>query len=1044
MSTPPRRRQPAGLAELIERLREAGGEPTALELAEALWLAHRTAPFAGGADPARGGEPPQTGSVPPDASAPQLLDPPAAPPPEAPHGLTEQSAPVSLYAPDRYGGRPDLAFPVHAPAASTLPGLLGLQRALRPLMGYRPQLPPVSGPLDEDASAELSARSGAVRPVFGRTERRGAEIQLLMDASTTASVWQLTFDCLRQTCEQLGAFRDVQALYLHRAPDGTPLIGTGPEREATRLRPADQYRDTTGRRLTLIVSDCVGPLWQDGGAQRLLHRWSSGSPLAVVQPLPPRLWPRTALPAEPGVLLRAGRPGTRLSFERDGYGPPPPEDALPVPVLLPTPGALGSWASLLGGGGTGSARGAAAWVRPRHHAMPVPAVGGSVGAGGRGPDPRELLRAFRASASPGALQLAVHLTAVPLVLPVIQLVQEAILPGTGPMELAEVLLSGLLERLPGIDGSPGPRYVFVPGVQELLFQSLDRSAAMLVLKYVSEYVTRRFGKGTRNFPALAVAQLSGLSGRGGADATGGLDVTEVTDAVRHAPGQPDGHPADDLFAEVPAQVVRWYAPEAPASSGLAEAWRLLRRWWEQGDPELLRIAREHAEAAIAALERSASAGSSGTAGSSSTADPAGTDPAGTGELSRARLVLGQVLHALTETGAVRREPRLARSLLHDAAAQLSGQDLDTRFALAAVQHDLWEAEGDPAHLHAARRTLSRMADEAAASGRPLPEGTEVRRRLWLGRVLLALSRSEQAAGTGQRTHAAAAVRELRAAAGLLESAGGEERRLCAVLLDLSGALREVAATPADRLANLDRAEAAAGDSDALRLRCARARARVHRDTGDWAAADFAYAAAEAFAERDSPDRGELLAEWGTMLLDGADDTTRAEGVLREALTAAPPDGPLAARLPLLLGRALVARFAREHFLPDLYEGSHLLEQAARKARDSALRAEAWRLLGSAEQQRPDSHLRRERTERTLRRSLAEARRARGRAAASVAVARACHALAAHHERQGRTHTALTDYRAAAAEWQQLASELHELPWAEVRETRERVAALEAG
>ncbi|MGH3312315.1 MAG: SAV_2336 N-terminal domain-related protein, partial [Streptomyces sp.] len=311
------------VAELVARLRGAGWEPTAQEVAEALWLARWTAPDAreeaGRAVAGRAGDAATGASAPegpPSVRTPE--QPPARALSRTAHAGAERSAPVSLYAPARHGGAPGGTFAVRAPAAAALPGLLGYQRALRPLLGYRPQLPPAPGSLDEAASADLSARSTAVRPVFGPALRRAAEVLLLMDASATTSVWQLTFDSLRQTCEQLGAFRDVQALYLHRATDGTPLIGTSPDRSAGRLRPADQYRDTTGRRLTLIVSDCVGPLWQGGGAQRLLHRWSGGSPLAVVQPLPPRLWSRTALPAEPGVLVRDRGAGGRVTFEPDG------------------------------------------------------------------------------------------------------------------------------------------------------------------------------------------------------------------------------------------------------------------------------------------------------------------------------------------------------------------------------------------------------------------------------------------------------------------------------------------------------------------------------------------------------------------------------------------------------------------------------------------------------------------------------------------------------------------------------------------------------
>ncbi|QPP06629.1 tetratricopeptide repeat protein [Streptomyces bathyalis] len=997
------------LAALVSRMREAGWEPTAEEVADALWLARWADP---GAREVTQPAPVQDGEEAAEAAgdlyghrrqmpAPETDEPESRSPAPGRRAATPSRSTVSLYAPDRHGGAPGSAFPVRAPAASTLPGLLGMQRALRPLLGYRPRLPSLPSAhsvLDEAASAELSARSGAVRPVFGPAARPEAELLLLMDASATTSVWQLTFDKLRQTCERLGAFRDVQALCLHRGKGGTPLIGTGPDPSTTRLRPADQYRDTTGRRLTLIVSDCVGPLWQDGGAQRLLHRWSGGSPTAVVQPLPPRLWPRTALPGEPGLLVRDTGQGGPVTFEPDGYGPPPAPDALPVPVLLPTPAALGSWARLLGGEGRQTVRGAAAWVRPRHHAMPAPQ-------GSRRADPRELLGAFRASASPGALDLAVHLAAVPLVLPVIQLVQEAMLPDTGPMELAEVLLSGLLERLPDVEDSPGPRYDFVYGVQELLLQSLDQGAAELVLKHLSEYVTRRFGKGTRNFPALAVARLSRRS-------VGEEPAEDARSDIRDVP--------DELFAQIPARVVRQYIPDpaADASGGAAQAELLLRRWREQGDPWLLDEARRHAEAGVAAEEENA------------------------------RLVLGQVLRAMTRTGAVRRRPGRAQELLREAESLLTGDGIEIRLELARVQYELWKNDGDLAPLLAAVRTLRGAAGGTRRADGTLRKRVEAERRLWLGRVLLELCRTEDGGHAEQRSVAAEAAVELGAAADLLITTGRPDDRLCGALLDRSSALRRSGAEISERLANLDRAEVAAGEDGALRLRCARGRARVHRDGGDLSAADSAFAAAEALTERDSLDRAELLTEWGSMLLDdgGAEEASgHAEGLLREALTTAPAEGALASRVQLLLGGALVARYQREQFLPDLYEGCHLLELAARKSPEGQLRAEAWLSLGKARQLYPAGHVQPGRAREALTRSLNEALEARGAARASVAVARALMGRADLHRRADRSQAALADYRAASDEWQRLAGELsEELPWDEIRETRERIAALEAG
>ncbi|MCE0446259.1 hypothetical protein LT493_20365 [Streptomyces tricolor] len=129
------------------------------------------------------------------------------------------------------------------------------------------------------------------------------------------AVWGEMVEELRQACQQSGAFASVNVHQLYADEAGSPLVGTtaGPGRR-TRLRPADELHDPSGRRLTFVISDCVGPLWQNGTAQRLLHGWPRTAPLAVVQPLPPRLWGRTALPAEPGLLVRTGETGGRLDF----------------------------------------------------------------------------------------------------------------------------------------------------------------------------------------------------------------------------------------------------------------------------------------------------------------------------------------------------------------------------------------------------------------------------------------------------------------------------------------------------------------------------------------------------------------------------------------------------------------------------------------------------------------------------------------------------------------------------------------------------------
>ncbi|MEW2168232.1 SAV_2336 N-terminal domain-related protein [Streptomyces sp. NPDC007084] len=600
------------IAELIARMRRIGLDPDAGQLADALWLARWSRPT-GTVPDERGTPSPDPAAPPGDGPGPVRADSPDAgsrdggprdggprdggprdggprdagsrdpgrplpgdlPPPgggaapgdgPTPAGGTGADRRVALYPVPRDGaprGGPRgraAELPLGVPAAPALPSPLELQRALRPLQGYRTAAPPLRTTLDETATAELSARAGGlVLPVFRGVTRADAALQLVMDASSSMRVWDRMFTELEQVFAQLGAFWGVEVSHLHQGPDGEPAVSRSPEPGAAPLHSADRLSDPTGRRVTLLVSDCAGPLWHSGRAHRLLHHLSRLGPVAVLQPLPQRMWNRTRLPVSYGRLTRGeALAGAATLTVRLPAGTPPEAraGALPVPVLPPEPAALGAWARLLSGAGAGPVAGAVGWVRHDHGPAQGPRAGRRLSG-------LELVSRFRSNASKTAGRLAGYLAAAPLSLPVMQLVQRTMLPGSGPSELAEVLLSGLVSRAKAEDhGEDGAQwYEFAPGVQEALLSPLGRDEAMLVLKHCSEYIEYRFGRGGPNFPALALAQLGdGGSGRphppgtgypgdptGGADSGGNGDNGAATLVP-----QP--------FAEVAARVLERFMP----------------------------------------------------------------------------------------------------------------------------------------------------------------------------------------------------------------------------------------------------------------------------------------------------------------------------------------------------------------------------------------------------------------------------------------------------------------------------------------------------
>ncbi|MFJ7997906.1 SAV_2336 N-terminal domain-related protein [Streptomyces sp. NPDC096310] len=1102
------------LAALVARLRGAGLDPDAEQLCDALWLAQQTRRDRGAPAGAGPGEAPRAGLRGPGRAGAQD---PRVPPgpggtegtsrangddtPERLQGLPVEDPRIALHpVPRPAGARASgtrsggaaAALTLGVPAAPALPAPLELQRALRPLQRYRPSAPPLRRTLDEVATVELSARAGGlIIPVFRGVSRGDAILQLVMDASSSMRVWERLFAELQQIFGQLGAFRDVQTRYLHQGPDGAPAVSRSPDPAAAPLSSADRLSDPTGRRVTVVVSDCAGPLWHSGRAHRLLHQLGRQAPTAVLQPLPQRMWNRTRLPVTYGVLSRGEGPAGAAVLKVGGDAATAPAarpGALAVPVLPPVAGALGAWARLLSGTGAGRISGAVGWVRADQPPAPAPRPGDRMSS-------LQLVSRFRSAASPVAGQLAVYLAAAPLCLPVMQLVQRTMLPDSGPSELAEVLLSGLLSRSKGDGADDGPWYEFTPGVQEALLGPLGRDEAILVLKHCSEYIEQRFGRGGPNFPALALAQL-------GNERHGPLHPGDDPDEDAEFGGEfgPDGggpgggprvpHP----FAEVAARVLEQFMPlpeqfaayglngggpgtapqpvnaavesareltaqfesdsmvqylidavqllrgaterEAPGGSD-PELWAefarcLLRLWEVQGGGELLGEAERAAERA--------------------TAHPRAV---------RERAVLAKVLHAAADDRRRRGDRSGALELLRRADREYTvacaapglapGEALRLTLDRVRALEAQWRLGGDSALLQGAIGMLEAFADvwpdqENRPTGLPLAHG----------RTLLRLSGATADPEQAQ-VYAAQAARSLRKA---LTPGGHTVGTQARILLDLVDALLRSGEGLEEAATLVDQSLATVRDERllaSLRIRAGRVRvARYERsedpdDLDD--AADFFARAARSTA-RDSRAHADLLAEWGATVLrraglpDGAPYAGAAVRVLRDCRTETATGTARQAERLLMLGQALMLRHRINDDRVDLREAEHLFGLAAQEARDPLTAARCWLELGR-------SHFDAYRTlHRPARlddaaeafRDAADAARTaeeemenpRQRLEAIALRAAAGHWRGRTYEEAGRPRAAREAYRSARTEWRKLPDGGGET----ARSTADRLAELE--
>ena len=430
-----------------------------------------------------------------------LFSPPAA---TKSRELSQEEPAAGLYNSDQNGvGGMAGALSLRVPDARSLREPLSLARALKPLLSL--VAAGQSRTLDEAATVEQIIEQQVWLPVLKPSLEPALELALVVDESVSMQIWQRTIADLQRFLTHYGVFRDVRIWGLLTDERGRvrvrPGIGKAGRRQS--LRQASELIDPSGRRLILVVTDCVGNLWRDGMIQPVLKLWAASGPMAIVQMLPEWLWSRTRLGFASPVRLRAALPGIpNQQLEVRDLSPWDEVDlvaGVKVPVVTLEPEPFGAWAQMMMGKGN-------AWTAG---VVLEPEVTGQSEINlfqTAELSAEERVQQFRVTASPIARRLASLLAAAPVIsLPVVRIIQERLLAESRQVHVAEVFLGGLLkplvEILPETNVDRVP-YEFLDGVRDLLMESVATSTSINVLNEVSQFMAERLGLSMDSFTAM--------------------------------------------------------------------------------------------------------------------------------------------------------------------------------------------------------------------------------------------------------------------------------------------------------------------------------------------------------------------------------------------------------------------------------------------------------------------------------------------------------------------------------------------------------------
>ncbi|MFN9615733.1 MAG: SAV_2336 N-terminal domain-related protein, partial [Dolichospermum sp.] len=397
------------------------------------------------------------------------------------------------------------ALPFQTPAAPALPNKLEISRALRPLMRKVPS--PTLSILDVEATVTRIAEQDIWLPVTKPDLERWLDLELIVEENKSSFIWQETIAELEGLLHNHGAFRRIRTWTLHlsknrNSSDKNELQLNRRKKRNQITNSGHSYRElisSNGRSLIILITDCVSSIWQQKTIYDWLRNWSDKVPTTIIQLFPERLWLSTKLDLGYKVQFSALNPGVPNSklicWEDLGT-----KQILNLPIITLEAESFKYWAKVIAGYGSIQTPGIALDIKfvkqQLNSETHVQNSSAEISA-------EIIVDQFLATASPTAQLLAGLMSAAPVSLPVVHLIQKTLLNKSTSVHVAEVFLSGMIKGIEGKkDEKETKQYDFVPGVRKLLNQAMPIGETEKVLDKISEYIAKNLGYDIKTFTAF--------------------------------------------------------------------------------------------------------------------------------------------------------------------------------------------------------------------------------------------------------------------------------------------------------------------------------------------------------------------------------------------------------------------------------------------------------------------------------------------------------------------------------------------------------------
>jgi formylglycine-generating enzyme required for sulfatase activity len=364
--------------------------------------------------------------------------------------------------------------------------------------------------LDEEATLDGYARWRQLIPAWHPEQHYRFALTLIVDEGFSMTPWRPLIDDLLRRLRGFHGFQSVREVrWTSRTHKGD---GADWSSKFGKALAGFEPPSPGAEALVVVVSDCAGPKWWEkdgdgpGRAFRDLKLLGAACPVVIWQVLPDWMWSRTALGHGDAVALRRASEGGGWPFQLarllESPGGAERRERAPVPVVELSLSGLRTWGQLIGGSPFASSSGILLPVMDPpslegSDSSPSASAEGESAADAKTEDPILPLRRFQYLASSDAKQLMGLFAAAPvLTLPVMRLIQAALLETTAPVAMAEVLLSGLLhpiDREAAIDPET-LQLTFAPPIRAALLKQQSPRRTLDVIEAVTDFIAAHWSQ----------------------------------------------------------------------------------------------------------------------------------------------------------------------------------------------------------------------------------------------------------------------------------------------------------------------------------------------------------------------------------------------------------------------------------------------------------------------------------------------------------------------------------------------------------------------